>query len=97
LRLSWSGRHTFGKWPKPPPWTKPATPTVVVASQALGKKLYGVIYADPPWRYSNPPMGAVARANEQHYPTMEIRDICALPSVETEAFAASGVSLAKIS
>jgi ParB-like chromosome segregation protein Spo0J len=69
----------------------------VVASQALGKKLYGVIYADPPWRYSNPPMGAVARANEQHYPTMEIRDICALPSVETEAFAASGVSLAKIS
>jgi N6-adenosine-specific RNA methylase IME4 len=51
----------------------------VVASQALGKKLYGVIYADPPWRYSSPPMGDVARANEQHYPTMEIRDICALP------------------
>jgi ParB-like chromosome segregation protein Spo0J len=48
------------------------------ASKALGKKLYGVIYADPPWRYNNPPMGDVARANENHYPTMELAEISAL-------------------
>jgi N6-adenosine-specific RNA methylase IME4 len=40
------------------------------ASRTLGEKVYGVIYVDPPWRYDNPPMGDVARANEQHYPTM---------------------------
>jgi N6-adenosine-specific RNA methylase IME4 len=49
------------------------------ASTALGKKLYGVIYADPPWRYDNVPMGDVARQNEQHYPSMALDDIKALP------------------
>lgn len=48
------------------------------ASQALGKKLFGVIYADPPWRYDNVPMGDVARQNEQHYPSMALEDIKAL-------------------
>jgi N6-adenosine-specific RNA methylase IME4 len=48
------------------------------ASQALGKKLYGLIYADPAWRYSNPPMGDVARANENHYQTQALDDIKAL-------------------
>ncbi len=48
------------------------------AAGTLGQKLYGVLYADPPWRYSSPPMGDVARANEQHYPTMEVADIAAL-------------------
>jgi N6-adenosine-specific RNA methylase IME4/predicted DNA-binding transcriptional regulator AlpA len=50
----------------------------VAASQVLGKKLYGVIYADPPWLYNNPPMGDVARQNEQHYPTMPLDKIKAL-------------------
>jgi ParB/RepB/Spo0J family partition protein len=49
------------------------------ASNALGKKLYGVIYADPPWRYDNVPMGDVARMNEQHYPSMPLDQIKALP------------------
>jgi N6-adenosine-specific RNA methylase IME4 len=49
------------------------------ASKALGKKLYGVILADPPWRYDSPPMGDVARLNEQHYPTMALDEIKALP------------------
>jgi len=40
------------------------------ASKALGKKLYGMIYADPPWRYNNPPMCDVFRAIENHYATM---------------------------
>jgi N6-adenosine-specific RNA methylase IME4 len=48
------------------------------ASQVLGVKLYGVLYADCPWRYNNPPMGDVARANEQHYPTEEVDTLCAL-------------------
>ena len=49
------------------------------ASKALGEKLYGVIYADPPWRYDSPAMGDVARLNEQHYPSMPLEEIKALP------------------
>jgi len=40
---------------------------------------YPVIYADPPWRYENPPMGASNRSIENHYPTMSLEEICALP------------------
>jgi N6-adenosine-specific RNA methylase IME4 len=40
---------------------------------------YPVIYADPPWRYENPPMGATSRSIENHYPTMTIEEICAMP------------------
>ena len=38
---------------------------------------YGVILADPPWRYSNssPTYG---RRIERHYPTMPMEEICAL-------------------
>jgi N6-adenosine-specific RNA methylase IME4 len=46
----------------------------------LGK--YSLIYADPPWRYENPPMGSVTRAVENHYPTMTFEDIAALPVSE---------------
>ena len=38
---------------------------------------YPVIYADPPWRYDNHPTGD--RIVENHYPTMPIEEICALP------------------
>jgi ParB/RepB/Spo0J family partition protein len=44
----------------------------------LGKKVYGVLYADPPWKYTNPPMGDVARATENHYPTMTTEAITKL-------------------
>ena len=37
---------------------------------------YSVIYADPPWRYR---AKNVQGAAENHYPTMDIDDICALP------------------
>jgi N6-adenosine-specific RNA methylase IME4 len=47
---------------------------------ALGK--FCVIYADPPWRYENPPMGGSNRAIENHYPTMELDAICAMPVVD---------------
>ena len=40
---------------------------------------YPVIYADPPWRYENPPMGASSRSIENHYPTMSLEEICAMP------------------
>jgi len=49
------------------------------ASKGLGKKLYGVILADPAWRYEWPPMGDVARLNEKDYPSMALDDIKALP------------------
>lgn len=40
---------------------------------------YPIIYADPPWRYENPPMGGTNRSIENHYPTMTIEEICAMP------------------
>lgn len=40
---------------------------------------YPIIYADPPWRYENPPIGASNRSIENHYPTMTLEEICALP------------------
>lgn len=39
-------------------------------------KKYNVIYADPPWRYEQKGLQGAA---ENHYPTMSIDDMCALP------------------
>jgi N6-adenosine-specific RNA methylase IME4 len=44
---------------------------------SLGK--FAVLYADPPWRYENPPMGGSNRSIENQYPTMDLDEICALP------------------
>lgn len=46
----------------------------------IGGGEYGVIYADPPWRFK--PLFKGARYDndqENHYPTMSLDDICALP------------------
>jgi len=43
------------------------------------ERRYPVVYADPPWRYENAPAGDAARAVENHYPTMALDEICALP------------------
>lgn len=40
---------------------------------------FGVIYADPPWRYDN---RGCKGAAENHYPTMSLDEICALPVAE---------------
>jgi ParB/RepB/Spo0J family partition protein len=40
---------------------------------------YRVIYADPPWRYSN---SGFAMSAENQYPTMETEEICKLPVEE---------------
>ena len=37
---------------------------------------YRVIYVDPPWQYSN---SGFNQSAEQHYPTMSLEDICAMP------------------
>jgi len=38
---------------------------------------YAVIYADPPWQYDN--NASDTRKIENHYPTMSLEEICALP------------------
>ena len=43
---------------------------------------YGIIYADPPWHYDRKHGSGVA---ENHYPTMSIEEICALPVSELAA------------
>jgi N6-adenosine-specific RNA methylase IME4 len=45
---------------------------------SLARK-YPIIYADPPWRYENPPIGATGRSIENHYPTLSVAEICELP------------------
>ena len=43
---------------------------------------YQIIYADPPWRYEQK---KVQGAAENHYPTMSIDELCALPVAEMAA------------
>lgn len=48
---------------------------------AMPKKHYGLILADPPWRfktYAPPKLDQGSRAAERHYPTMSIEDIMAM-------------------
>ena len=40
---------------------------------------FPIVYADPPWRYENPPIGGSNRSIENHYPTMTLEEICDLP------------------
>ena len=39
---------------------------------------YPVLYADPPWKYEHPPMGATGRSIENQYPTMTLEEIKAV-------------------
>ena len=43
---------------------------------------YGIVYADPPWRYD---MKRGNRVAENHYPTMSISELCALPVADLAA------------
>ena len=45
-------------------------------------KKYGIIYADPPWRYE---CKNIQGAAENHYSTMSIDELCALPVEELAA------------
>jgi N6-adenosine-specific RNA methylase IME4 len=53
------------------------TRSVEFDAEKLGK--FVVLYADPPWQYENPPMGGSNRSIENHYPTMTLEQICAMP------------------
>ncbi len=51
----------------------------VAAAAALGRKVYGVIYADPPWRFEPYSRDTgMDRAADNHYPTMTLEEIKAL-------------------
>jgi N6-adenosine-specific RNA methylase IME4 len=54
-----------------------ATTAADLEAAKLGK--YVVLYADPPWRYEHPPMGGSNRSVENHYPTMTVEELVALP------------------
>ena len=42
-------------------------------------KKYSIIYADPPWHFSNWSGNGTVKAPINHYPTMKFKDICNLP------------------
>ena len=46
------------------------------------EKKYGIIYADPPWKYAQKRLSGAA---EHHYPTMSIEELCALPVADLAA------------
>lgn len=60
----------------------PQWPEAAKGGRAIEARKYGIIYADPPWRYERK---SVSGAAERHYSTMTVEDICALP---VEALAA---------
>lgn len=49
-----------------------------IAEAAWPQRRYPILLADPPWRYEHPSMGGGNRAIENHYPTMDLEEICAL-------------------
>ena len=42
-------------------------------------KKYNIIYADPPWEYKVYSEKGKGRSADKHYPTMPLKEICALP------------------
>jgi N6-adenosine-specific RNA methylase IME4 len=69
-----------GKWEERRAAAIARTNSVEFKALELGQ--FAVIYADPPWRYENPPIGSPSRRIENHYPTMLLDEICALPVAE---------------
>ena len=59
-----------------------AADSVIIPVQAQYLPAKGIIYADPPWHYDRKHGSGVA---ENHYPTMSIEEICALPVSELAA------------
>jgi N6-adenosine-specific RNA methylase IME4 len=49
------------------------------ATETLGKNVYGVIYADPPWRFELWAESGRDRVADNHYPCMPQHEIGALP------------------
>lgn len=54
----------------------------ILEGQATLNGMYRVVYADPPWLYSDsapPPVAGSLGKQERHYPGMTIEQLCALP------------------
>lgn len=52
---------------------------ISAAAKAIGRGRFGVIYADPPWRFEPYSRDTgMDRAADNHYPTMTVEDIAAL-------------------
>ena len=66
-----------GKWQEKRAAAVARTKEVEFNAQEIGK--YAVIYSDPPWRYENPSFGLSSRRIENHYPTMSLDEIRAMP------------------
>ena len=52
-----------------------------------------MIYADPPWRYTQKGLQGAA---EKHYPTMGIDEICALPAFLLAMYEKDGLPFEKV-
>ena len=52
------------------------------ATAELGVQQYGVICADPPWRFENRSAKGRDRHADNHYPTMDIHDIMGMPVID---------------
>ncbi len=73
--------------PPPPPSPRLKQSVTVVSLENLVKagQKFGTIYADPPWPYENQ---ATRAATNNHYPTMSLEEMKALPVKELAAHAA---------
>lgn len=54
-------------------------------SQPYPTQKYGVILADPPWKFRTYSPKGQGKSAERHYPTMATREICALPIADLAA------------
>lgn len=51
----------------------------------IADRRFSILLADPAWKYENPPVGDSNRSIENHYPTMDLDEICALPVAKIAA------------
>jgi N6-adenosine-specific RNA methylase IME4 len=75
--LSTAHEIQMRKWHEKQAAAVEKTSSVEFNAALLGR--FAVILADPPWRHEN---SMPDRAIENHYPTMPLEEICALPVVE---------------
>jgi len=50
----------------------------LAAAEQIGHGLYGVLYADPPWRFAPYSDNGMDRAADNHYQTMTTPELCAM-------------------
>lgn len=59
----------------------------IVEKPIIPKGIYRIIYADPPWKYSDRKEYRPDGSAENHYPTMSIKELCemTMPQIEDNA------------